>query len=121
MITKFQSGAKWTGNRRGRPVGTKTTDIRHVMSKELAVEIHGSLKEIVHILIGHAINHEEWAVKLFINAVLPFCLAKPKVEGDGDGEEIKHIELVDKLSALPNDKLLAIRNILIVKDVENGS
>lgn len=112
----FQKGDKWRGNNKGRPVGTKTTDIRHVMSKELAVEIHGSLREIVHILIGHALNHDEWAVKLFINGVLPYCLAKPKVEIEE--EEIRHIELVDRLSALPNDKLLSIHNILSEEVIE---
>lgn len=112
----YKSGKEWNGNKNGRPVGTKTTDIRNVLAKELAQQIHGDTKEIIQILIAHAKQEKEWAIKLYVNGILPYCLGKPKAEVDDEG--VDNSEMVIRLAeSVPAELIDKMKQML----VENGN
>lgn len=107
----FKTG--YDPNRRltGRPIGSKTSDIRNVLAKELSQQIHGDTLEIVQILIKHAKAENQWAIKLYINGILPYCLGKPKPEAD---EEVDDDVMAQELAnTLPGDVLGQIRELIV--------
>lgn len=108
----YKSGDDWTGNNKGRPPGSKTSDIRHVLAKELAEQVKGDTVEIVQILIAQAKLHKEWAIKLYVNGILPYVLGKPKPEVDDDG--VDHSEIAVSLAkTVPRevlDKMIELMN-----------
>jgi len=108
---KFKSGAEWNGNKNGRPNGSKTSDIRHILAKELARDIHEDTKEIVQIVIGEAKLKKEWALKLYINGILPYCLAKPKNEDEKDVDD--NLMAQNMVGNLPTDVLGQIRDLIL--------
>ena len=110
--TRFKPGVGWNGNKHGRPKGSGS-DIRNAISKRLAENHMEDTKEILNLLISHAKEGEQWALKLFINGILPYFLVKPKPVVEEEYEEMKHAETIDQLSKLSNDQLLAIQKIIL--------
>jgi hypothetical protein len=107
----FKSGKEWTGNTKGRPIGSKTSDIRNVLAKQLAEQVHGDTIEIVQILIAQAKLQKEWAIKLYVNGILPYCLGKPKAEVDEDG--VDHSEIALSLAqTFPKEVLDKMRELM---------
>lgn len=107
----FKPGDAWNGNNKGRPLGSKTSDIRHVLAKELARDIHEDTKEIVQLVIQEAKLRKEWALKLYINGILPYCLGKPKSE---DVEEADNNSMAKSLAtSLSGDVLGQIKELIM--------
>lgn len=106
----FGTGANWNGNKNGRPKGSG--DLRNKLGKELALHVKGDTLDIVYRLIEHAKADEQWAIKLYINAVLPYVLGKPKPEIEEEADDMKHAEAVNHLAKLSDKKLLRIRDII---------
>lgn len=113
----YESGNAWTGNNKGRPLGSKTSDIRHILAKELARDIHEDTKEIIQLVISEAKLRKEWALKLYINGILPYCLGKPKSE---DEKEVNDNSMAQSLAAnLPADVLGQIRELILNSQEKN--
>jgi hypothetical protein len=108
----------------GRPKGSKTSDIRTVLAKELAEQIHGDTVEIVQILIKHAKAEDQWAIKLYVNGILPYVLGKPKPDTDEEPDD--DIMAQELANTLPGDVLGQIRELIVNsqdmkgQEAENG-
>jgi hypothetical protein len=107
----FKKGDDPNRNIKGRPIGSKTSDIRNVLAKELAQQIHGDTIEIVQILIAQAKLHKEWAIKLYVNGILPYVLGKPKAEVDDEGVDNSEIAL-SVAKAYPREVIDKIRELM---------
>jgi len=108
----YKSGSEWKGNNKGRPFGSKTSDIRNTLARELATEIHGDTKEIIQLVIQEAKMRKEWALKLYINGILPYLLGKPKAEEEEGQNDNKTLAL-NLATNLPAEILGQIRQLIL--------
>ena len=102
--TAFKSGAQWTGNAKGRP---KKVYSRDDFTDEIFLERKEDIKEVAERLFVHAKSDQPWAIKL----VLEYFLTRPKVR-ESEEEVANNNEMMEKVSALPTAKLVAIHKML---------
>jgi hypothetical protein len=100
----FKPGAEWNGNKHGAP---KKEFRRDALTEKMVMERQDDIREVTDRLFENAKDNQPWAIKLVCQYAYTLPKSRDEVENDAQGR------LLGELVAVPQEKLIKLRELLI--------